>query len=64
MQKFKTTNGVHVMQGSAAYDFLESGNPDDVKKANRLMSYCSKAENCQYKLEIIQKLRKEYNDVL
>ncbi len=64
MQKHKMVNGVMVMQGSRAYELLESKDPNDHKAAVRLMAYCAKAEKCGYNFEIIKKLREEYADVV
>ena len=53
-----------VMQGSRAYELLESKDPKDHKLAKRLMEYCDKAEKCGYEYAALQKLRKEYQDVV
>lgn len=64
MSKYKMVNGVMVMHGSRAYELLESKDPKDHKLAKRLMEYCDKAEKCGYEYAALQKLRKEYADVV
>ena len=55
---------VKVMEGTKAYELLTSKNPEDRKKADRLMAFCRKAEACGYVYDQIAKLRQEYADVV
>lgn len=55
---------VLVMEGSKSYDLLTSKDADDQKKGKRLLEYTRKAEACGYDLSKIEKLRKEFKDVL
>lgn len=64
MKGSKFVNGVHVMPGSKAFELLSSNKPEDQKAAQRLMTFCAKAEKCGYDYEIIKKLREEYKDVV
>jgi len=55
---------VRLMPGSRAYELMQSKNPADHKMAKRLQEYCRKAEACFYEYHAVQKLRKEFQDVL
>lgn len=64
----RTTNpvfqGTELLPGSRVRELLESKDPSDQKKAKRLHEYARKASACNYDYETVQKLRKEFNDVL
>ena len=64
MEKFLMHHGVRVMEGTKTHELLTSKDPNDRKLADRLASYCNKAENASYEVNAIAKLRKEYSDVL
>ena len=64
MEKFLMHHGVKVMDGTKTYLLLTSHSADDRKLADRLASYCNKAEKSMYEVGAIAKLRKEYSDVL
>lgn len=64
MEKFLMHHGVRVMEGTKTYLLLTSHSADDRKLADRLASYCNKAEKALYQADAIAKLRKEYSDVL
>lgn len=61
---FVMHQGVKVMEGTKAFELLNSKNPEDRKKADRLMAFCRKAEACGYVYEEVAKLRQEYADVV
>lgn len=64
MAKSKVVDGVRLMDGSKSLELYESKDPDDHKKAARLMAYCRKAEKCNYDAKMIAELRTHYSDVL
>jgi len=55
---------VEVMPGSKCYELLTSKDKDDVLKGKRMLEYTRKAAACGYELSKIEKLRKEFKDVL
>lgn len=63
-EKFKVVGDVKVMQGTKAYELLESKDPADHKKAKRLMEFTRKCDAAGYEYTAVQKLRKEFSDVV
>lgn len=63
-EKFKMVGDVKVMQGTKVYELLESKDPAAPKQVKRLMEYSRKAEACCYDWATLQKLRKEFQDVM
>lgn len=63
-EKFKMVGSTKVLQGTRAYEWLESKDPADHKKAKRLVEFCNKAYNVGYEYGALQKLRKEFSDVV
>ena len=55
---------VKVMEGSRTFALLKSKDPEDQKKAKRLLAYSRKCEKACYRADIVQKLREEYKDVI
>ena len=53
-----------VMDGTRAFELLDSKKPEDQKTAKRLMEFTRKAENSFYVYETMQKLRNEFKDVM
>ena len=64
MSKAKEYQGTTVQPGSQLWDLLESGKPEDLKKAKRLHEYTTKAAACFYEHSAIVKLRAEYADII
>lgn len=64
MAKFKMVRDVKVMEGTRAYEWLESKDPADHKRARRLMEFCDKASAVNYEYGALVKLRQEYQDVV
>lgn len=61
---FVMHQGVKVMEGTKTFELLNSRDPADRKKADRLMAFCRKAEACGYVYDEVMKLRQEYSDVV
>lgn len=55
---------VKLMPGCRALALLQSKDQKDHKLSKRLQEYCRKAEACNYDWQTVQKLRKEFKDVL
>jgi len=55
---------VFVMEGSKSYDLLTSKDKEDVAKGKLMLEYTRKAAACGYELSKVEKLRKEFKDVL
>lgn len=53
-----------VQPGSKCYELLTSKLPEDQKKGKRLLEYTRKAAAVGYELSAVEKLRKEFKDVL
>lgn len=64
MAKSLKVGDVLVMEGSRSYVLLTSKDPADVAKGKRLLEYTRKAAACGYELSKVEKLRKEFKDVL
>jgi len=64
MSKFIVVGDTRVMEGSKCYDLLTSSDRSDVLKGQALLEYTRKAAACGYFLPKIEKLRKEFKDVL
>ena len=52
------------MAGTKAFEWLESKDPLDHKKAKLLMEFCDKAERIGYEYKALMQLREQYKDVL
>ena len=64
MFNFKMVKDVKVMAGTKAFEWLESKDPLDHKKAKLLMEFCDKAERIGYEYKALMQLREQYKDVL
>lgn len=64
MAKSLQVGDTMVMEGSKCYDLLTSKDKDDVAKGKRLLEYTRKAYACGYDVTKLEKLRKEFKDVL
>lgn len=63
-EKFKMVGPTKVMQGTKTYELLESKDPADQKKAQRLVKFCDLCYRAGYDYNEVQKLRKEFSDVV
>lgn len=57
-------NGVLVMPGSKSYELLTSKDKEDNAKGKRMLEYTRKAAEANYEFRKLEKLRKEFKDVL
>ena len=57
-------HGVRVDKNTRMFELLETGKPEDKKKAERLLSFCNKCEAVAYNYEAVTKLRAEFSDVV
>ena len=64
MSVSKRIGNVVVMPGTRTFDFLESKDPQDQKKAKQLVDFCFKAAACGYEAGEMVKLRQQYKDVV
>lgn len=64
MQKQLQVGDTSVMEGSKCYDLLTSKDSEDQKKGRRMLEFTRKAAACHYELSKLEKLRKEFKDVL
>lgn len=53
-----------VQPNSRCYELLTSKEPEDQKKGRRLLEFTRKAAAAGYELSAVEKLRKEFKDVL
>ena len=63
-EKFKMVGNTKVLQGTRAYELLESKDPADQKKAQRLVKFADLCYRAGYDYAEVQRLRKEFNDVV
>lgn len=63
-EKFKLVGNTKVMDGTKAYELLQSKDPQDHKKAQRLVKFADQCYRANYDYHAVQKLRKEFNDVV
>lgn len=64
MAKYLQVGDTQVLEGSKCYELLTSKDKEDNAKGKRMLEYTRKAAACGYELNKIEKLRKEFKDVL